>query len=214
MEYVLLVVLWGGFGVVHSFLISTGFTRWLKAKLGRYFVFYRLSYNLLSIFMLIPIVVYTKSLNSIVLINLTPPWNILTKLLAAGSAMVIILATWRFGLIEFIGLRQAINFFSRPNSKQPTPPTGLVRTGLYGIVRHPVYLAAIILVWSMSITLADVLVSIVLTIYIVIGLVLEEKKLVLEYGRDYINYQNEVPMLIPFLNLLIRLRKKIKTMVI
>jgi protein-S-isoprenylcysteine O-methyltransferase Ste14 len=37
-----------------------------------------------------------------------------------------------------------------------------------------------------------------LTVYIIIGTKLEEKKLVLEFGEAYIKYQKEVPMLIPF----------------
>jgi len=42
------------------------------------------------------------------------------------------------------------------------------------------------------------LINVVLTVYVVIGTKLEEKKLVLEYGDKYIKYQQEVPMLIPF----------------
>jgi protein-S-isoprenylcysteine O-methyltransferase Ste14 len=38
----------------------------------------------------------------------------------------------------------------------------------------------------------------VLTIYIILGTFLEEKKLVLEFGDTYVKYQQEVPMLIPF----------------
>jgi methanethiol S-methyltransferase len=38
----------------------------------------------------------------------------------------------------------------------------------------------------------------VLTVYVIIGTLFEEKKLVLEIGDYYIKYQLEVPMLIPF----------------
>jgi len=44
----------------------------------------------------------------------------------------------------------------------------------------------------------DIIINVVLTVYVVIGTKLEEKKLVLEYGDKYIKYQQEVPMLIPF----------------
>jgi protein-S-isoprenylcysteine O-methyltransferase Ste14 len=44
----------------------------------------------------------------------------------------------------------------------------------------------------------DIVINAVLTMYIVIGTKLEEKKLVLEYGDIYIKYQQEVPMLLPF----------------
>ena len=60
------------------------------------------------------------------------------------------------------------------------------------------YLALIIYLWSQTFRVADIVVNIVLTIYVIIGTVLEEKKLVLEFGDAYRKYQQEVPMLVPF----------------
>ncbi|MEI7463478.1 MAG: protein-S-isoprenylcysteine methyltransferase, partial [Candidatus Taylorbacteria bacterium] len=60
------------------------------------------------------------------------------------------------------------------------------------------YFALIVYLWSQTHKMADIVVNIVLTVYIIIGTVLEEKKLVLEFGETYIKYQKEVPMLIPF----------------
>ncbi len=48
--------------------------------------------------------------------------------------------------------------------------------------------------------MADIIVNIVLTIYVIMGTIIEEKKLVLEFGDAYVKYQQEVPMLIPFIN--------------
>ena len=60
------------------------------------------------------------------------------------------------------------------------------------------YLALIIYLWCQTFRVMDVVVNAVLTIYVIIGTRLEEKKLVLEFGDAYIKYQQEVPMLIPF----------------
>jgi len=60
------------------------------------------------------------------------------------------------------------------------------------------YLALIIYLWGQTFRLDDIVVNIVLTIYIIIGIKLEEKKLVLEFGDTYVKYQQEVPILIPF----------------
>jgi protein-S-isoprenylcysteine O-methyltransferase Ste14 len=46
---------------------------------------------------------------------------------------------------------------------------------------------------------AGIIVNIVLTIYIIMGTILEERKLVSEFGDAYVKYQQEVPMLIPFI---------------
>lgn len=66
------------------------------------------------------------------------------------------------------------------------------------MVRHPMYFAVVVVLWCHSFTLADLIVNAVLTVYVVIGTWLEEKKLIAEFGDAYIRYQKEVPMLIPF----------------
>ena len=73
------------------------------------------------------------------------------------------------------------------------------KNGLLGIIRHPMYFALIIYLWCQTFSLSDIVVNTVLTIYILIGTRLEENKLIKEFGDPYINYQNEVPMFIPFI---------------
>jgi protein-S-isoprenylcysteine O-methyltransferase Ste14 len=63
------------------------------------------------------------------------------------------------------------------------------------------YFAVIIFLWCQTFRWSDVVVNLVLTAYVIIGTILEEKKLVLEFGESYIKYQKEVPMLIPFTKL-------------
>lgn len=60
------------------------------------------------------------------------------------------------------------------------------------------YLTLIIYLWCQTFRLTDLVVNIILTVYIIIGTKLEEQKLILEYGDEYLKYQQEVPMLIPF----------------
>ena len=65
-------------------------------------------------------------------------------------------------------------------------------------MRHPMYLALIVYLWSQTLSITEVVINSVLTIYIIIGTKLEERKLILEFGDAYIKYKQEVPMLIPF----------------
>jgi protein-S-isoprenylcysteine O-methyltransferase Ste14 len=44
----------------------------------------------------------------------------------------------------------------------------------------------------------DLVINTLLTLYVLIGTWLEERKLVLEFGEAYLRYQRQVPMLIPF----------------
>jgi protein-S-isoprenylcysteine O-methyltransferase Ste14 len=83
-------------------------------------------------------------------------------------------------------------------SKKINPSEEIRKNGLLGLMRHPMYLALIIYLWCQTFRMLDVVINMVLTIYVIIGTRLEEKKLLLEFGDSYIKYQQEVPMLIPF----------------
>jgi len=83
-----------------------------------------------------------------------------------------------------------------PNRKEP-----LRINGLYGIVRHPVMFCDSFwpLGWSL---IFGSLIGILLTpIWFGVSYyltILEEERLVQEYGEDYIRYQRKVPRIIPF----------------
>jgi protein-S-isoprenylcysteine O-methyltransferase Ste14 len=59
------------------------------------------------------------------------------------------------------------------------PDTSIKKNGLLGVVRHPMYLTLIVFLWSTIFTLTDLIVNTLLTIYVIIGTRLEEKKLVI-----------------------------------
>jgi protein-S-isoprenylcysteine O-methyltransferase Ste14 len=104
---------------------------------------------------------------------------------------------FNYDSLSFFGIRQIINF---GKIKEINSPEELKRKGLLGITRHPMYLALIIFLWCQTFRVTDIVVNTVLTIYVIIGTLLEEKKLILEFGDTYLKYQKEVPMLIPFTN--------------
>lgn len=76
--------------------------------------------------------------------------------------------------------------------------TQLNYNGILGIIRHPWYLAAGILIWASDLGFAELIRNIILDSYLIIGAFLEEKKLVLELGDKYRAYQRQVPMFIPY----------------
>ena len=76
----------------------------------------------------------------------------------------------------------------------------VIRKGVFSVVRHPIYLSAILfyvalLVASLSI-LAFVIWIVTVLFYITISRH-EEKLLTERFGKDYENYMKEVPMLFP-----------------
>jgi len=76
----------------------------------------------------------------------------------------------------------------------------VIREGVFSIVRHPIYLGAILfylglLVFSLSITAA--LIWVVIIGFYTFLCRYEEKLLIAKFGDDYTTYMCEVPMLLP-----------------
>jgi methanethiol S-methyltransferase len=195
MNYLLITLIWAGYCALHSYLISIKFTQWMMQSLKNYYAFYRLFYIIISVVLIIPAFHLTNQLASEVIINYNPPWSFIRYGLIIASLLLFFKAFFfDYDSLSFFGIRQILSF----RTKLVNQNNEIKRNGLLGIVRHPMYLALIIYIWCQNFRLTDILVNSVLTIYIIIGTILEERKLVLEFGETYIQYQKEVPMIIPF----------------
>ncbi|MFC2156626.1 methyltransferase family protein [Acidobacteriota bacterium] len=83
---------------------------------------------------------------------------------------------------------------------EPPEQPGVIRKGPFNVVRHPVYLAEILLysgILLMSISLAAVVIWIVAIAFLNFVSRFEEKLLLERFGEDYERYMEEVPMWIP-----------------
>ena len=185
MKYLLLVFLWAAWGALHSLMASRTFTRWSESILGRHYRYYRLIYNALAVATFVPLLAYSETIDTDLVISFSPPWNLVQYGLIALSLAIFLWSLRKFDGLAFLGVRQA------------TAAALVVTDGPYRFTRHPMYLAALILIWSFDATLAGVITSIVLTVYIIIGCILEERKLLAEFGDAYREYQRQVPMLVP-----------------
>jgi methanethiol S-methyltransferase len=198
MKYLLIALIWTGYCSLHSYLISIRFTRLMKDILKSYYAFYRLFYVLISVVLLLPVFYYTGQLAGEVIITYHPPWSYVRYALIICSLLIFFKAFFfDYDSLSFLGIRQLLFFM-----KNHINPEGEIKkSGLLGVVRHPMYFAVIIYLWCQTFRLSDVVANAVLTAYVVIGTILEERKLLLEFGDSYIQYQKEVPMLIPFTKL-------------
>jgi methanethiol S-methyltransferase len=196
MKYFVTALLWTGYVSLHSFLISIRFTNLMTRLLKDYYAFYRLFYVLVSLILIIPLINYTSKIDDTIIIVHEPPVSFIRYILIWGSLLMFFWAFFfDYDSWSFWGIRQILNF--RKEKKEDTSG-GIKRNGLLGIMRHPMYLALIIYLWCQTFRVIDIVTNTVLTVYVIIGTILEERKLVLEFGEDYIKYQQEVPMLIPF----------------
>ena len=196
MEYIVTAALWIGYCALHSYLISIRFTNLMIRRLRNYYAFYRLFYILISLALLIPLIKYAGQADTRIIVTYGYPFSILRYALIAGSLIMFFYAFFfNYDSLSFFGIRQILNL---NKSMKAEPSTDLRKNGLLGIMRHPMYFALIIFLWCGTFRVMDIIVNAILTVYIVIGTRLEEKKLIQEFGDTYIKYQQEVPMLIPF----------------
>ncbi len=78
-------------------------------------------------------------------------------------------------------------------------PGPFIIRGPYKWVRHPLYLAVLIMIWANPNLTADrLLFSLLWTGWMVVATILEERDLTREFGNVYLQYKKTVPMLIPW----------------
>lgn len=74
---------------------------------------------------------------------------------------------------------------------------GIDSSGVLGVIRHPWYAGLVLLLWARDLDIAGLVASAVLTGYVLVGTLLEERKLVREFGDAYRGYQRRVSMFVP-----------------
>ena len=76
----------------------------------------------------------------------------------------------------------------------------LITGGLYGRIRHPLYLATILLLVGLVLLypFSNVIVfALSLSAYTLVGAYFEERKLILHYGEEYLEYRKQVGFILP-----------------
>jgi protein-S-isoprenylcysteine O-methyltransferase Ste14 len=191
-EIVFLAVL--AWGLLHSILASLSAKKWARERMGPTAGrLYRLFFNLIAAITLLPVLALSFLLPDRVLYHIPFPWILLTLLVQALATLALLYGLLQTGARDFLGLAQLLR-------GQTVRPRELVRGGLYRWVRHPLYAAGLLLIWLTPVMTVNVLaLNIGLTLYILIGIRYEERKLEAEFGADYAAYRRATPMLIPFL---------------
>lgn len=148
---------------------------------------YRKIYNGISLFLLIPLVYLYISVEKIPLTDTS--W-----LRIIGIILLVVSLILFFKCIPLYDWKDFLGFGTTAEQSM------MVSTGLLAMVRHPLYLATILLtsgwalidlhLWSFSTWL-------ILLVYIWLGTRWEEQKLIASFGETYKDYRKKVPMLLP-----------------
>ncbi len=200
MKYFLLCTLWIVWCFLHSFLITTKTTAWLKNRLGDKFAFCRISYNLFSAATVLLLLYWQYTIQGPVVIKLSPLLLMFKYAALSLSAIIIVGSFVTFDVLEFAGIRQIIKKRLMDERRETKTEKQVIKKhGFYGVVRHPIYFGGFIF-FTVSMThapLAQFLGYGILVLYMIIGTFREDKRLANELGDVYRNYQREVPMIFP-----------------
>jgi methanethiol S-methyltransferase len=195
-DYLALALLWIAYCAIHSALISIKATSLFKRLLGTRYCYYRLLFNAFSIISLIMLLIYSRGprFEGPLLLIWHGNWRIAQYALMLVAFVLLVSGARHYSICQFLGLRQ---IRSRQSSGALTQSGDIDTTGVLGITRHPWYLAVFILIWMSDQNAGSIIINCILSAYLVIGTLLEERKLILEFGDKYREYQQTVPMFIP-----------------
>jgi len=191
------------FAVIHSITVA----RWFKELCARTFgetfmrVWYRFLYTMVSSVTAAVAVYFILHVPDRVL--WTPPsW--LRWLLHAVQAAGFLFGAQAFQYLdkwEFMGFRQVWRYLAKgeiAGNQEGLTDRELVITGVYGIVRHPLYVAGLIIfTFSPNFTVNGLTITVLADLYFIFGMFIEERRFLKIFGEQYREYMTKVPRMLP-----------------
>jgi protein-S-isoprenylcysteine O-methyltransferase Ste14 len=180
------------YGVLHSLLATNRAKRLAEVALGSGAArLYRLFYNIVGGLSFLPVLAITAAYPGMHLYTIPLPWTILSTLGQVLAVALLLAGLRQTDPWHFLGLRQL-------TQNALAPAAELTTGGIYRYVRHPLYSAGLLFIWLTPVMTTSVLaLNLGISVYLYLGSVFEERRLVREFGPAYIEYRKQVPRLIP-----------------
>ncbi len=180
---------WLAYGLFHSLFAMPWVKRQFEPLINRLNINYRLIYVLIAIISPLPLIYFQMTHRS------PEVWVNFREIrllggIAAGMGLALLRKAFQtYDTRLFFGL-------NAKNSERET----FKNDGLLKHVRHPLYLATLLIFWGwflFSNSYNNLAFCLANTLYVFIGIQLEERKLIDEFGQQYLDYIEKTPMLIP-----------------
>ena len=189
-----LALLWIGWCILHSLLITAAMGGWVRKQGGLLQGAYRLLYILFSCISLVPVLCCQYALPQEVIFSWPGIWRIGQGVLLLYAAVMFYGGKQVYDSSYFLGIRQWRIY----RGIEEAAPLPFSCEGILRHVRHPWYSGGLAFLWAIGpLTDVTLMVKSILSIYLVLGTLLEERKLLRELGSPYRKYCRQVPMLIP-----------------
>jgi len=178
------------FAAVHSLFAANLTKQAFKRFVGREPRSYRLIYNLGSLAMFGWVMAAYRTSP---LIYAAPGfWKWLLYAAQVVVAAAIFRCVRQTGAGDFLGINSLHSAVAEPRM--------LVTSGCYAYVRHPLYFySTLFLVLNPVMTAQWLLLTVFSVAYFIIGGLIEERRLLQEFGDGYLKYRKIVPFMIPSL---------------
>lgn len=180
---------WLSFGFLHSFLAGDH----LKSLCG---VYARLVYNAIAVLHILGVLVVGRwAFGGDEPFNMTDAaaWVLRGGHVAGWILFVVALRYYDLGLLA--GTKQ----IRRGRAGKPVPEIEPLHvTGFHRYVRHPLYGAAFVILWTSALSPLGLAMAVWGTLYLLAGTYFEERRLVRLYGETYKTYREQVPAFLPW----------------
>lgn len=182
---------------MHSIVIDSRFVDILNSLFPGLSRFYRVLYNGLSLVTFLPLALLTHKMGGAVVLSWGSRALPVRVFLIGASLALFYSASRKYDLQYFLGIKQ---LRTGENNLLLSEGGEFSETGVFGMTRHPWYLGSLLLIWSFSgeYPLAVFIAACILSVYLVVGTILEERKIVARFGDAYRRYQQRVSMLFPW----------------
>lgn len=179
------------FAVIHSIMAGIPFKQLAKKILGsRMETFYGPVYNVIAFLTISPLAYFLYKYPGELLYIVPSPWR---WIMVGGQLIGAVI-----GIRALTDGRYRFELHSQLAEPQSSEAGVMDIQGIYRWIRDPFLLSGIIIVWLTPFMTVNLLVVYILTtMYLYIGSLHVEKRLVVQFGDEYREYQKNVHRIIP-----------------
>lgn len=192
MDLLIIGTAWALYFTAHSLFASLTIKRWVADRWPAFLPGYRLAFNgVASVLLVVPVWV-TASYRGEAVWVWRGAWAVVADVATASAVLGFLWSLRYYDGSVFVGTRQW-----RERWSGTADPEALCVSPLHRFVRHPWYFLGLILIWTRDLDCASLLAAALITLYLLVGSWLEERKLLVQHGERYADYQRRVPALFP-----------------